>query len=118
MTFLFDFSNSTNIQSTSAPSTHINVHAEENNDDQAEEGEQLQDDEFTNLFCVPAQEKAESSSHNIAHKSFPIFQMDVKTTFLNGPMKEEVYVAQPDGFVDLNHPEKVYRIRKALYRLK
>nr|GEZ52747.1 hypothetical protein [Tanacetum cinerariifolium] len=56
---------STNIQSTSAPSTHINVHAEENNNDQAEEGEQLQDDEFTNPFCAPAQEEAESFSHNI-----------------------------------------------------
>ncbi|GJZ97258.1 retrovirus-related pol polyprotein from transposon TNT 1-94 [Tanacetum coccineum] len=53
-----------------------------------------------------------------AHKSFPIYQMDVKTTFLNGPLKEEVYVAQPDGLVDLDHPEKVYRLRKALYGLK
>nr|GEX66115.1 reverse transcriptase domain-containing protein [Tanacetum cinerariifolium] len=52
-----------------------------------------------------------------AHKSFPIFQMDVKTTFLNGPPREEVYVAQPDGFVDPDHPEKVYRLRKALYGL-
>nr|GFC46829.1 Gag-Pol polyprotein [Tanacetum cinerariifolium] len=53
-----------------------------------------------------------------AHKSFPIYQMDVKTAFLNGPLKEEVYVAQPDGFVDPDHPEKVYRRRKALYGLK
>nr|GEV16832.1 hypothetical protein [Tanacetum cinerariifolium] len=53
-----------------------------------------------------------------AHKSFPIFQMDVKTAFLNGPLKEEVYVAQPDGFVDPDHPKKVYRLRKALYGLK
>ncbi|GKG29422.1 retrovirus-related pol polyprotein from transposon TNT 1-94, partial [Tanacetum coccineum] len=44
--------------------------------------------------------------------------MDVKTTFLNGPLKEEVYVAQPDGFIDPDHPEKVYRLRKALYGLK
>ncbi|GKC61381.1 putative zinc finger, CCHC-type containing protein [Tanacetum coccineum] len=50
-----------------------------------------------------------------AHKSFPIYQMDVKTTFLNGPLKEEVYVAQPDGFVDPDHPEKVYLLRKAIY---
>nr|GEZ59185.1 integrase, catalytic region, zinc finger, CCHC-type, peptidase aspartic, catalytic [Tanacetum cinerariifolium] len=53
-----------------------------------------------------------------AHKSFLIFQMDVKTAFINGPLKEEVYVAQPDGFVDPDHPEKVYRLRKALYGLK
>ncbi|GKA25100.1 gag-pol polyprotein [Tanacetum coccineum] len=53
-----------------------------------------------------------------AHKSFPIYQMDVKTTFLNGPLKEEVYVAQPEGFIDPDHPEKVYLLRKALYGLK
>nr|GFA03933.1 retrovirus-related Pol polyprotein from transposon TNT 1-94 [Tanacetum cinerariifolium] len=208
---------STNIQSTSAPSTHTNVHAEENYNDQAEEGEQLQDDEFTNSFCAPTQKEADSSSHNIeqvhgnpsrpvqtrrqlaidlemcmytltvwelvgkpfsksiiklkwlwknkkdedqtmihnkarlvskgyaqeeaidfeesfapvarleavrifiayaTHKSFLIFQMDVKTAFLNGPLKEEVYVAQPDGFVDTDHPEKVYQLRKTLYGLK
>nr|GEV57853.1 hypothetical protein [Tanacetum cinerariifolium] len=223
------------------PSTPINVHAEENNNDQAKEGEQLQDDEFTNLFCAPPQEEAESSSHNIgnsnvptfnqphvseyrwtkyhpleqvhgnpsrpvqtrrqlatdpemcmyaltvwelvdkpfgktvikikwlwknkkdedqtvirnkarlvakgyaqeesidfeesfapvtrleavrifiaytAHKSFLIYQMDVKTAFLNGLLKEEVYVAQLDGFVGPDHLEKVYRLRKALYGLK
>nr|GEV32298.1 hypothetical protein [Tanacetum cinerariifolium] len=53
-----------------------------------------------------------------AHKSFTIYQMDVKTTFLYGPLKEEVYVNQPDGFVDPYHPEKVYRLKKALYGLK
>ncbi|GKE45420.1 retrovirus-related pol polyprotein from transposon TNT 1-94 [Tanacetum coccineum] len=41
-----------------------------------------------------------------AHKSFPIYQMDVKTAFLNGPLKEEVYVAQPDGFIDPDHLKK------------
>ncbi|GJX30003.1 retrovirus-related pol polyprotein from transposon TNT 1-94 [Tanacetum coccineum] len=44
--------------------------------------------------------------------------MEVKTTFLNRPLKEEVYVNQPDGFVDPHHPEKVYRLKKALYGLK
>ncbi|GJW45687.1 retrovirus-related pol polyprotein from transposon TNT 1-94 [Tanacetum coccineum] len=44
--------------------------------------------------------------------------MDVKKAFLNGPLKEEVYVAQPDRFVDPDLPEKVYRLRKALYGLK
>nr|GEV92616.1 Gag-Pol polyprotein [Tanacetum cinerariifolium] len=53
-----------------------------------------------------------------AHKSFLVFQMDVKTTFLNGPLKEEVDVNQPDGFVDPYHPDQVYRLKKALYRLK
>nr|GEY98102.1 hypothetical protein [Tanacetum cinerariifolium] len=187
--------NNTSGLSTSAPSTHTNVHAKENNNDQAEEGEQLQDDEFTNPFCAPTQEEAESSSHNIGNSNVPTFnqpiiseyrwtkdrpleqvrgnpskpvqtrqqlatdpemcmfaltlstaesknineamadsawieampeelyqfdrlQMDVKTVFLNGPLKEEVYVAQLDGFVDPDHPEKVYRLRKALYGLK
>nr|GEY57365.1 copia protein [Tanacetum cinerariifolium] len=54
----------------------------------------------------------------VSHKSFPIYHMEVKTAFLNGPLKEEVYVAQPDEFVDPDHPEKVYRLRKALYGLK
>nr|GEV15701.1 hypothetical protein [Tanacetum cinerariifolium] len=54
----------------------------------------------------------------VVYKSFPIYQMDVKMAFLNGQLKEEVYVAQPDGFVDPDHPEKVYRLSKALYGLK
>nr|GEW54029.1 retrovirus-related Pol polyprotein from transposon TNT 1-94 [Tanacetum cinerariifolium] len=53
-----------------------------------------------------------------AHKSFPTYQMDMKATFLNGPLKEEVYVEQLGGFVDPDHPKKVYRLRKALYGLK
>jgi len=53
-----------------------------------------------------------------AHKSITIYQMDVKTAFLYGPLKEEVYVVQPEGFVDPDHPEKVYRLKKALYGLK
>ncbi|GJW64251.1 integrase, catalytic region, zinc finger, CCHC-type containing protein [Tanacetum coccineum] len=52
------------------------------------------------------------------HKSFPIYQMDVETTFLNGPLKEEVYVNQSDGFVEPHHPDKVYHLKKALYGLK
>nr|GEU60153.1 retrovirus-related Pol polyprotein from transposon TNT 1-94 [Tanacetum cinerariifolium] len=138
-------------ESTSAPSTHTNVHAEENNYDQAEEGEKLKDDEFTNPFCTPTQEAVESSSHNIGNTNVPTFNQphvseyrwtknhpleqvrgnpsrlvqtrrqlatDPEMSFLNGPLKEEVYVAQPDGFVDPDHPKKVYRLRKALYGLK
>ncbi|GJY95895.1 retrovirus-related pol polyprotein from transposon TNT 1-94 [Tanacetum coccineum] len=44
--------------------------------------------------------------------------MDVKMAFLNGLLKEEVYVAQLDGFIDPDHPEKVYHLRKVLYGLK
>ncbi|GKB96926.1 ribonuclease H-like domain-containing protein, partial [Tanacetum coccineum] len=167
---------STHIQPTSELTTPTNVHAKENNDNQAE---------FTNPFCTLVQEYAESSSRNIGNsnmhtfnqpqdseyqwtKDHPLTQvhgnpsntaepknikeamvdsawieamqeelhqfdrlhvlelvdkpfgknMDVKPAFLNGPLKEEVYVAQPDGFVDPDHPEKVYRLRKALYGLK
>nr|GEZ47738.1 retrovirus-related Pol polyprotein from transposon TNT 1-94 [Tanacetum cinerariifolium] len=53
-----------------------------------------------------------------AHKSFTVYQIDVKTTFLYDPLKEEVYVNQPDGFVDPYHHDKVYRLKKALYGLK
>nr|GEV68055.1 retrovirus-related Pol polyprotein from transposon TNT 1-94 [Tanacetum cinerariifolium] len=119
----------TNIQSSAVPTITTNVHAEENNDNQAE-------DEFINPFYTPgyAQEVVIDFEESFApvarledvlifityaaHKSFPIYQMDVKTAFLNDPLKEEVYVAQPDGFVDPDHPDKVYRLRKALYGLK
>nr|GFB66933.1 hypothetical protein [Tanacetum cinerariifolium] len=50
-----------------------------------------------------------------AHKSFTVYQMDVKTAFLYGLLKGEVYVNKPDGFVDPYHPNKVYRLKKALY---
>nr|GEW59340.1 retrovirus-related Pol polyprotein from transposon TNT 1-94 [Tanacetum cinerariifolium] len=173
---------STNMPSTSTPSNPTYIHAEENNNDQAEEGEQLQDDEFTNPFCTLIQEVAESSSHNIGNSNVPTFNQpqvfeyrwtkdhqlkqeamadstwieamqeelhqfdrlqDEDQTVIhnkarlvakgtqvfsnlsdgrengisNGSLKEEVYVAQPDGFVDPDHPEKVYRLRKALYGL-
>ncbi|GJW29222.1 retrovirus-related pol polyprotein from transposon TNT 1-94 [Tanacetum coccineum] len=55
---------------------------------------------------------------NAASKNMTIYQMDVKTTFLNGELKEEVYVSQPKGFVDPDHPTHVYRLKKALYGLK
>ena len=44
--------------------------------------------------------------------------MDIKTAFLNGTLKEEVYVTQPEGFVDKEHPDYVYRLKKAIYGLK
>nr|GEY29631.1 Gag-Pol polyprotein [Tanacetum cinerariifolium] len=147
---------STNIQPTSAPSTPTYVHAEENNDNQAEEGEQLQDDKFTNPFCDPPQDVAESSSHNIdpemcmytltvsitepknikevmADSAWieamqeelhqfdrlqvwelvdkPFGKMVIKLMWLwknkkDADQTDEVYGAQPDGFVDPDLLEK------------
>nr|GEY82761.1 hypothetical protein [Tanacetum cinerariifolium] len=53
-----------------------------------------------------------------AHKNMVVYQMDVKTAFLNGNLREDVYVSQPDGFVDLDNPNHVYKLKKALYGLK
>ncbi|GJX48644.1 retrovirus-related pol polyprotein from transposon TNT 1-94 [Tanacetum coccineum] len=55
---------------------------------------------------------------HVAHKSFIVFQMDVKTAFLHGSLKEDVYVCQPEGFIDADHPSHVYKLKKALYGLK
>nr|GEV88751.1 retrovirus-related Pol polyprotein from transposon TNT 1-94 [Tanacetum cinerariifolium] len=54
----------------------------------------------------------------VAHKDFTVFQMDVKTSFLNGILKEEVYVGQHPGFVSKQYPDHVYALDKALYGLK
>nr|GEW75709.1 hypothetical protein [Tanacetum cinerariifolium] len=53
-----------------------------------------------------------------AHKNMVVYQIDVKTAFLNGNLREEVYVSQPDGFVDQDNPNHVYKLKKALYGLK
>ncbi|GJW35256.1 retrovirus-related pol polyprotein from transposon TNT 1-94 [Tanacetum coccineum] len=53
-----------------------------------------------------------------AHKNMVVFQMDVKMTFLNGILKEEVYVSQLEWFVNQDHPNHVFRLKKALYGLK
>nr|GEY23585.1 retrovirus-related Pol polyprotein from transposon TNT 1-94 [Tanacetum cinerariifolium] len=55
---------------------------------------------------------------NAANKNMTIFQMDIKTTFLNGELREEVYVSQPEGFVDQEYPSHVYKLKKAFYSLK
>ncbi|GKB30009.1 retrovirus-related pol polyprotein from transposon TNT 1-94 [Tanacetum coccineum] len=54
----------------------------------------------------------------VAHMNMVVYQMDVKTAFLNGNLQEEVYVSQPDGFVDPDNPNHVYKLKKALYGLK
>ncbi|GJZ73843.1 retrovirus-related pol polyprotein from transposon TNT 1-94 [Tanacetum coccineum] len=55
---------------------------------------------------------------NAAHKNMTIYQMDVKMDFFNDELKEEVYVSQPEGFVDQDNPSHVYKLKKALYGLK
>nr|GEW46642.1 retrovirus-related Pol polyprotein from transposon TNT 1-94 [Tanacetum cinerariifolium] len=52
------------------------------------------------------------------HKSFTVFQMDMKTAFLLGTLKEDVYACQPEGFIDADNPSNVYKLKKALYGLK
>ncbi|GKB28696.1 retrovirus-related pol polyprotein from transposon TNT 1-94 [Tanacetum coccineum] len=55
---------------------------------------------------------------NSTHKNMKIYQMDVKTDFLNGELKEEVYVSQPKGFINQDNPSHVYKLKKAIYGLK
>nr|GEY92167.1 hypothetical protein [Tanacetum cinerariifolium] len=52
------------------------------------------------------------------HKSFIVFQMDVKTSFLHGTFKEDMYVCQPEGLIDADHPSHIYKLKNALYGLK
>jgi hypothetical protein len=54
----------------------------------------------------------------VSHHDFKLYQMDVKSAFLNGPLFKEVYVEQPPGFEDSKHPNHVYKLRKVLYGLK
>nr|GEV71940.1 hypothetical protein [Tanacetum cinerariifolium] len=111
---------------TTAPSTPTHVHAEENNVNQAEE-EHLQDDEFTNPFYKRLEQVRGNPSKPVQTRRqlatdpemcMFALTMDMKMAFLNGSLRDEVYVAQLDGFVDPDHPEKFYRLRKALYGLK
>ena len=53
-----------------------------------------------------------------SHLNFKLYQMDVKSAFLNGMLQEEVYVGQPKGFVDPHRPDDVHKLKRALYGLK
>nr|GEY44832.1 hypothetical protein [Tanacetum cinerariifolium] len=92
------FINSTNYKSGNSSTNHLAI------SHQAIEEEGINFEEsFAPVACL---EVVQIFIAYAAHKSFPIYQMDVKTTFLNGQLKDEVYVAQPDEFVDPDHPEK------------
>ncbi|GKA19285.1 retrovirus-related pol polyprotein from transposon TNT 1-94 [Tanacetum coccineum] len=75
--------------------------------------------DFEESFAPVARlEAIKISIANAASKNITVYQMDVKTAFLNGELKEEVYVHQPEGFVDPERPHHVYRLKKVLYGLK
>nr|GEU96860.1 hypothetical protein [Tanacetum cinerariifolium] len=75
--------------------------------------------DFEESFALVARIKAiHIFIANAAHKNMTTYQMDVKTAFLNGKLKEEVYVSQPEGFVDHDYQSHVYKLKKALYGLK
>nr|GEV64173.1 retrovirus-related Pol polyprotein from transposon TNT 1-94 [Tanacetum cinerariifolium] len=71
------------------------------------------EESFASVACIEA---IRIFIANAASMTF--YQMDVKTAFLNGELKEEVYISQLEGFVDPDHPTHVYRLKKALYGLK
>ncbi|GJU73022.1 retrovirus-related pol polyprotein from transposon TNT 1-94 [Tanacetum coccineum] len=75
--------------------------------------------DFEESFALVARIKAiRIFIANAASKNMVIYQMDVKTAFLNGDLQEEVFVSQPEGFEDPKHPTHVYHLKKALYGLK
>nr|GEV49053.1 copia protein [Tanacetum cinerariifolium] len=75
--------------------------------------------DFEESFALVARTEAiRNFIANAATKNVTIYQMDVKMTFLNGELREVVYVSQPKGFVDPDKPNHVYMLKKALYELK
>nr|GEW63674.1 hypothetical protein [Tanacetum cinerariifolium] len=75
--------------------------------------------DFEESFAAVAQMEAiRIFLAHAAHKGFTVYQMDVKTAFLHGSLKEDVYVCQPKGFIDADYPSHVYKLKKVLYGLK
>jgi hypothetical protein len=80
---------------------------------------QVEDLDFNETFAPVARlESIRMLPAYATHHSFNLYQMDVKSTFLNGPIKEEVYVEQPPSFESEEYPNHVYKLHKALYGLK
>jgi hypothetical protein len=80
---------------------------------------QVKDLDFDETFAPVA--RLESIHMLLAyatHHGFKLYQMDIKTAFLNGPIKEEVYVEQPPGFESEGYTNHVYKLHKVLYGLK
>ena len=80
---------------------------------------QLEGIDYTETFAPVARIEAVRIFLAYAtHKKFKVYQMDVKSAFLNGELKEECYLQQPPGFEDLDHPDYCYKLDKAVYGLK
>jgi len=80
---------------------------------------QIEGIDFDETFALVARLESIIILLSIAcHLRFKLYQMDVKSVFLNGVLQEEVYVEQPKGFQDPHHPHHVYKLKKALYGLK
>ena len=80
---------------------------------------QMQGVDFVETFAPVARLESIRILLAIAsHLNFKLYQMDVKSAFLNGMLQEEVYVEQPKGFIDPHRPDNVYKLKKALYGLK
>nr|GEU39996.1 copia protein [Tanacetum cinerariifolium] len=86
--------------------------------DDIQQTEALKDADWETFVQVARIEAIRLFLAYVAHKDFIVFQMDVKTVFLNRILKEEVYVSQPLGFVNKQYPDHVYALDKALYGLK
>jgi hypothetical protein len=80
---------------------------------------QVKGSDFEETFApVPSLESIHILLTYATHHDFKLYQMDVKSAFLNGPIKEEVYVEQPPGFEDQEYPNHVYKLHKTLYGFK
>ncbi|GJW94099.1 retrovirus-related pol polyprotein from transposon TNT 1-94 [Tanacetum coccineum] len=113
-------STSPKIEATNSPINSTNVE-EPHNEEVAEFDSYRQEDgiDFEELFAPVAHIEAIRIFLAYAtHKNMVVVQMDVKTAFLNGILKEEVYVSRPEGFVNQDHLNHVFRLKKALYGLK
>ena len=80
---------------------------------------QVEGQDFDETFAPVARLESIRMFLNYAsHKNFKVYQMDVKSTFLNGDLEEEVYIEQPEGFQLIDNPDNVYKLTKALYGFK
>ncbi|KAA0039035.1 gag-pol polyprotein [Cucumis melo var. makuwa] len=88
-------------------------------DDEEDEAPKVEGVDFDETFAPIAKLEAICLLLGISYiRKFKLYQMDIKSAFLNGYLNKEVYVAQPKGFVDSEFPQHVYKLNKALYGLK